>query len=136
LNASQEELESVRDVGPIVARQIWTFLQNPENRVAIERLLAAGVAPEPEEPVAAAGWFAGKTVVLTGTLTSYTREEAKAEVERRGGRVAGTVSRKTDLVVAGEEAGTKLKKAQELGVRVVDEKGFRELLGGVAPEQP
>jgi DNA ligase (NAD+) len=74
--------------------------------------------------------FAGKTVVLTGTLSGYTREEAKAEVERRGGRVAGTVSRKTFLVVAGEDAGTKLKKAQELGVRVVDEKGFRELLAG------
>jgi DNA ligase (NAD+) len=128
MNATQDDLESVRDVGPVVARQIWTFLQNPENRVAIERLLAAGVAPEPEVAVAAAGVFAGKTVVLTGTLSGYTREEAKAEVERRGGRVAGTVSRKTDLVVAGEEAGTKLKKAQELGVRVVDEKGFRELL--------
>jgi DNA ligase (NAD+) len=130
MNATQDDLESVRDVGPVVARQIWTFLQNPENRVAIERLLAAGVAPEPEAAVAAAGVFAGKTVVLTGTLSGYTREEAKAEVERRGGRVAGTVSRKTDLVVAGEEAGTQLKKAQELGVRVVDEKGFRELLAG------
>jgi DNA ligase (NAD+) len=91
-------------------------------------LLAAGVAPESEAAPAAAGAFAGKTVVLTGTLTRYTRDEAKAEIERRGGRVAGTVSRKTDLVVAGEDAGSKLKKAQELGVRVVDENGFAELL--------
>ena len=72
--------------------------------------------------------FAGKTVVLTGTLTQYSRESAKVEIERRGGRVSGSVSRKTDLVVAGEDAGSKLKKAQELGVRVVDENGFTELL--------
>jgi DNA ligase (NAD+) len=67
-------------------------------------------------------------VVLTGTLSGYTREEAKAEIERRGGRVSGSVSRKTDLVVAGADSGSKLKKAQELGVRAVDESGFRELL--------
>jgi DNA ligase (NAD+) len=67
-------------------------------------------------------------VVLTGTLTQYSREQAKAEIERRGGRVSGSVSRKTDLVIAGEDAGSKLKKAQELGVRVVDENGFKELL--------
>ena len=128
LEASLEDLESVRDVGPEVARHIHTFLANPENRAAIRRLLDAGIAPEAEAAPAAAGAFAGKTVVLTGTLSGYTRDEAKAEVERRGGRVAGTVSRKTDLVVAGEDAGGKLKKAQELGVRVVDETGFRELL--------
>jgi DNA ligase (NAD+) len=128
LDASLDELQAVRDVGPEVARHIWSFVQNSENRAAIQRLLDAGVAPEPEAPAAAAGAFAGKTVVLTGTLAGYTRDEAKAEVERRGGRVAGTVSRKTDLLVAGEDAGSKLKKAQELGVRVVDERGFRELL--------
>ena len=74
------------------------------------------------------GPFAGKTVVLTGSLTGYSREEAKAEIERRGGRVSGSVSRKTDLVVAGDDAGSKLKKASELGVRVVDEAAFRALL--------
>jgi len=78
--------------------------------------------------VQAAGPFAGKTVVLTGSLSSLSREDAKAEIERRGGRVSGSVSRKTDLVVAGEEAGSKLNKAKELGVRVVDEKAFRALL--------
>ena len=128
LEASLDDLQAVRDVGPEVARHIWTFVQNAENRAAIARLLEAGIAPEPESPAATAGAFAGKTVVLTGTLTGSTREEAKAEIERRGGRVAGSVSRKTDLVVAGEDSGSKLKKAQELGVRVVDEKGFRELL--------
>jgi DNA ligase (NAD+) len=128
MNASVEDLQSVRDVGPEVARQIHEFLAVPEQRETIQQLLAAGVRPGPEQVVETAAAFAGKTVVLTGTLTQYSREAAKAEIERRGGRVSGSVSRKTDLVVAGEDAGSKLKKAQELGVRVVDENGFRELL--------
>ena len=126
--ASIEDLQSVRDVGPEVARQIHDFLAVPEQRETIRQLLAAGVRPQPEQTVAGSGPFAGKTVVLTGTLTQYSRESAKVEIERRGGRVSGSVSRKTDLVVAGEDAGSKLKKAQELGVRVVDENGFTELL--------
>ena len=126
--ATVEDLQSVRDVGPEVARQIHDFLAVPEQRETIRQLLAAGVQPQPEQAVAGSGPFAGKTVVLTGTLTRYSRESAKVEIERRGGRVSGSVSRKTDLVVAGEDAGSKLKKAQELGVRVVDENGFRELL--------
>jgi len=127
LAASLEDLQSVRDVGPEVAGQIFEFLSQPENRAAIERLLAAGVEPVPDV-APAAGAFAGKTVVLTGTLARFTREVAKAEIERRGGRVSGTISKKTDLLVAGEEAGTKLKKARELGVKVVDENQFAELL--------
>jgi len=126
--ASVEDLQSVRDVGPEVARQIHDFLAVPEQRETIRQLLAAGVRPQPEQAVAGSGPFAGKTVVLTGTLTQYSRESAKVEIERRGGHVSGSVSRKTDLVVAGEDAGSKLKKAQELGVRVVDENGFKELL--------
>src|SRR5438067_3637864 len=128
LEASVEDLQSVRDVGPEVARQIHDFLAVPEQRETIRQLLAAGVRPQPEQAVAGSGRFAGKTVVLTGTLTQYSRESAKVEIERRGGRVSGSVSRKTDLVVAGGDAGSKLKRAQELGVRVVDENGFRELL--------
>jgi DNA ligase (NAD+) len=128
VEATVEDLQSVRDVGPEVARQIHDFLAVPEQRETIRQLLAAGVRPQPEQAAAGSGPFAGKTVVLTGTLTQYSRESAKVEIERRGGRVSGSVSRKTDLVVAGEDAGSKLKKAQELGVRVVDENGFRELL--------
>ena len=128
LEASVEDLQSVRDVGPEVARQIHDFLAVPEQRETIRQLLAAGVRPQPEQAVAGSGPFAGKSVVLTGTLTQYSRESAKVEIERRGGRVSGSVSRKTDLVVAGEDAGSKLKKAQELGVRVVDENGFKEML--------
>ena len=128
MNASVEDLQSVRDVGPEVAQQIHDFLALPGQREMIRQFLAAGVSREPEPAVAAAGPLAGKSVVLTGTLAQYSREAAKAEIERRGGRVSGSVSRKTDLVVAGGDAGSKLKKAQELGVRVVDEDGFRELL--------
>ena len=128
MNASVEDLQSVRDVGPEVARQIHDFLALPGQREMIRQFLAAGASPEPEPAVAAAGPLAGKSVVLTGTLAQYSREAAKAEIERRGGRVSGSVSRKTDLVVAGGDAGSKVKKAQELGVRVVDEDGFRELL--------
>src|SRR5437764_9420460 len=127
LAAGLTDLQAVRDVGPEVAQQIFDFTQTAENRDAVGRLLAAGVHPAPEI-VQAAGPFAGTTVVLTGSLTTLTREDAKAEIERRGGRVSGSVSRKTDLVVAGEEAGGKLNKAKELGVRIVDEKAFRALL--------
>lgn len=129
MRASVEELQSVRDVGPEVARQVHEFLALPDQRAFVEQLLAAGVQPEAEPEVSTQGPFAGKTVVLTGALKGYSREEAKAEIERRGGRVSGSVSRKTDLVVAGEDSGSKLKKAQELGVRVVDEEGFKGLLG-------
>ena len=128
LEASVDDLQAVRDVGPEVARQIHDFLALPEQREMVRQLLRAGVRPQPEPEAASQGPLAGKTVVITGTLTGYTREAAKVEIERRGGRVAGSVSRKTDLVVAGGDAGSKLKKAQELGVRVVDEEGFRELL--------
>jgi DNA ligase (NAD+) len=127
LDASEDELLAVRDVGPETAREIRAWTQEPQNRRVVERLLAAGVAPAPEE-VDARGPFAGRTVVLTGGLTRLSRDEAKAEIERRGGKVSGSVSRKTDLVVAGDDAGTKLKKAQELGVRIVDEEAFLKML--------
>jgi DNA ligase (NAD+) len=127
LDAGEEALQGVRDVGPEVARQVREWTSEPRNREVVARLLKAGVAPVVEQ-VEARGPFAGKTVVLTGGLTKLSREEAKAEIERRGGKVSGSVSKKTDLVVAGEEAGSKLKKATELGLRVVDEAGFLALL--------
>jgi DNA ligase (NAD+) len=135
MDADAEALTRVKDVGPLVARSIHHHFQVPTNRALVEALLAAGVTPAPPEEVTG-GPFAGKTVVLTGTLSAMGREEAKAEVERRGGKVSGSVSKKTDLVVAGEEAGSKLKKAQELGVRVVDEQGFLALLGRGADPAP
>ena len=129
LAASEEDLMAVRDVGEETAREIRAWTSEPQNAAVVRRLLAAGVSPEPEQ-VATQGFFAGKTVVLTGSLSRRSRDEAKAEIERRGGKVSGSVSRKTDLVVAGEEAGTKLGKARELGVRIVGEEEFESLLAG------
>jgi len=125
--AGEEELQGVKDVGPAVAGEIRAWMTEPQNERALDRLLAAGIVPV-AEAVRAAGPFAGKTVVLTGGLARLSRDDAKAEIERRGGKVSGSVSRKTDLVVAGEEAGSKLKKAQELGVKVVSEEEFLALL--------
>ena len=127
LDATEDELLAVRDIGPETAGEIRAWTQEPQNRRVVERLLAAGVRPEPER-VDARGPLAGKTVVLTGGLASLSRDDAKAEIERRGGKVSGSVSRKTDLVVAGEESGSKLARARELGVRVVDEAQFLAML--------
>jgi DNA ligase (NAD+) len=129
MDASEEELLAVRDVGPETAAEIRAWTTEPQNRHVVERLLAAGVVPAPEG-VDSRGPFAGKTVVLTGGLARLSRDDAKAEIERRGGKVSGSVSRKTDLVVAGEDAGSKLEKARALGVRVVDEAEFLRLLEG------
>jgi DNA ligase (NAD+) len=114
-------------VGPETAREIRAWTAEPQNRRVVERLLAAGIAPAPEA-VDARGPLAGKTVVLTGGLAKLSRDDAKAEIERRGGKVSGSVSRKTDLVVAGEDAGSKLEKARGLGVKVIDEAEFLRLL--------
>jgi DNA ligase (NAD+) len=125
--ASLEDITRVKDVGPTMAEVIHTFFHEPLNREAIDALLAAGVTPA-APLVVKTGVFAGKTVVLTGGMSGMSREQAKEEIERRGGKVSGSVSRKTDMVVAGEDAGSKLKKAQELGVRILDEQAFLQLL--------
>ncbi len=127
LAASEEQLSAVRDIGEETAREIRAWTAEPQNERVVRRLLDAGIVPEPE-PVATRGSLAGKTVVLTGSLSRRSRDEAKAEIERRGGKVSGSVSRKTDLVVAGEDAGSKLKKARELGVKVVGEEELERLL--------
>ena len=125
--AGEEALMRVKDVGPEMARAISAFFHDEKNRENIDALLAAGVQPErPAERTG--GPFSGKTVVLTGALSGMSREQAKEEVERRGGKVAASVSKKTDLVVAGADAGSKLKKAQDFGVKVVDEAAFLDLL--------
>jgi DNA ligase (NAD+) len=127
--ASVDELTRVKDVGPTMAQVMYAFFQEPQNRELIDALLAAGIQPAVPQ-VVKSGVFAGKTVVLTGGLTGMSRDQAKEEVERRGGKVSGSVSRKTDFVVAGDDAGSKLKKAQELGVRILDEQAFVQLLQG------
>jgi DNA ligase (NAD+) len=131
MDASVEELLQVPDVGPIVAESIHAFFQQAHNREVIEQLRACGVHWEEGEPaVQAPKPLSGKTVVLTGTLPTLSRDEAKELLEAAGAKVAGSVSKKTDYVVAGAEAGSKLDKARELGVAVLDEDGLRQLLAG------
>jgi DNA ligase (NAD+) len=133
MDASVEHLLEVPDVGPIVAESIHAFFQQPHNREVIEQLRACGVHWEEGAPAAAAPKpLSGKTVVLTGTLPTLSRDEAKDLLEAAGAKVAGSVSKKTDYVVAGAEAGSKLDKARELGVPVLDEQGLKELLDGRA----
>lgn len=127
--ASQEELLMVRDVGPVVAESLHTFFQQSHNREVIEQLRACGIHwPEVEGQNAMPQVLAGKTLVLTGTLPTLTRDQAKAMIEAAGGKVAGSVSKKTDWLVAGEEAGSKLDKARELSVPVLDQAGLMALL--------
>jgi DNA ligase (NAD+) len=127
LEANEEELQAVKDVGPEVACEIHAWTAEPQNVRVVRRLLAAGVQPAAEQ-IDARGPFVGKTVVLTGGLATLSRDDAKAEIERRGGKVSGSVSKKTDLVVAGEDAGSKLEKARSLGLKVIGEQEFVELL--------
>jgi len=127
--ADVDALQQVPDVGPIVAESVAAFFAEPHNREVIEQLRAAGLRwTEGEPATTVAGAFAGKTFVLTGTLPTLTRDEAKALIEAQGGKVAGSVSKKTHYVVAGAEAGSKLEKAQALGVAILDEDGLRALL--------
>jgi DNA ligase (NAD+) len=131
MDASVDALLEVNDVGPVVARCIHTFFAQPHHREVVEQLRAAGVHwPEHEGGAVAAASLplSGKTLVLTGTLPTLTRDDAKAMIEAAGGKVAGSVSRKTSFLVAGDEAGSKLDKARELGVAVLDEAGLRSLL--------
>ncbi|MDR3101495.1 MAG: NAD-dependent DNA ligase LigA [Paraburkholderia sp.] len=133
MDASIEQLLEVNDVGPIVAESIHQFFAEEHNRTVIEQLRAPGKvrwADGPPAPKAPVGVLAGKTVVLTGTLPTLKREEAKERLEAAGAKVAGSVSKKTDYVVAGADAGSKLAKAEELGVPVLDEEGLHKLLEG------
>ncbi len=128
--ASVEELDDVPEIGLTVAQSVHDWFEDEGNIELCKRLEAAGVRSKMEassEPTDES--LAGKLFVLTGTLAAYTRDEARAAIERRGGRVTSSVSKKTDYVIAGEEAGSKLDKATELGVAVIDEAAFKKLLG-------
>jgi DNA ligase (NAD+) len=134
MDASVEQLLQVDDVGPIVAESIRTFFDQPHNREVVEQLRkptpeGCGVTWQEGEPVPTTSKpLSGKTFVITGTLPTLSRDEAKDLIEAAGGKVAGSVSKKTTFVVAGSEAGSKLDKARELGVAVLDETGLKELL--------
>ena len=129
--ASVDRLTAVPEVGPVVAASVRAFADEPHNRALIQRLADAGVnmaSRQPEPAVRAAGAFAGKTFVLTGTLESLTREQATEAIERHGGKVSGSVSKKTSYLVVGADAGSKLEKARTLGVTTLTEDEFRALI--------
>ena len=129
LLASDENLIlSVNDIGPVVAQSILSFFADPLNRQLIDQLRASGIHWEEGEPEQSSDRLAGKTFVLTGTLPTLSRDDARAMIEAAGGKVAGSVSKKTSYVVAGEEAGIKLARAEELGVAILDEEQFLKLL--------
>jgi DNA ligase (NAD+) len=128
---SAEELQQISGIGEVVARSISEYFQRPEEQRFLERLSEADltpIVPAPRAATAASGPFAGKTVVFTGTLERRSREEAEALVRSLGGKTTGSVSAKTDLLVAGPGAGSKLDKARQLGVKVVDEATFDAML--------
>jgi DNA ligase (NAD+) len=133
LDAGVDQLMEAEDIGEVIAQSVVQWRGDSTNRKLVERLQKAGVNFKSElyRPAAAAGPLAGKTFVLTGTLPSMTREAATARIESLGGNVSGSVSRKTDFVLAGEEAGSKLEKAQKLGVKIIGEAEFVKMIEGL-----
>src|SRR6185295_12289983 len=130
-----DRFTEVPGIGPTVAAALGRWFADDSTRDVLRELVDVGVVPErpvvrPAAAGAAAGPLDGKTLVVTGTLESFSRQDAEEAVRTAGGKVAGSVSKKTDYVVVGENAGSKLAKAQELGVPVLDEDGFRRLLAG------
>jgi DNA ligase (NAD+) len=126
--ASPEEIQCVPDVGPVVAAHVAAYFADAENKATVDRLMASGITWPAQGKRTVSGELSGKTFVLTGTLERLTRDAAQEAITIRGGKVSGSVSKKTHYVVAGSEAGSKLKQAQELGIAVLDEPAFLKLL--------
>jgi DNA ligase (NAD+) len=128
-NATQAELEGVEGIGPRIAESVVRFFKERHTRELVRRLQQSGVTLKSEKKKSSAQPFSGKSFVLTGGLESMTRDEAKEKIETLGGKVTSNVSAKTDFVVVGSDAGSKLDKAVELGVKTLDEKAFRTMIG-------
>jgi DNA ligase (NAD+) len=127
--APAETMQAVRDIGPVAAASVREYFDEPHNLALVGRLRSAGLQLESATPSAVADQpLAGATFVLTGTLAAMTRDEAAAAIAARGGRVSASVSRKTTYVVAGADPGSKIKKAREFGVTVIDEEAFSRLI--------
>jgi DNA ligase (NAD+) len=129
LAASEDDLSAVQDVGPVIAASVHRFLHSAQGERAVEALRTAGVdmtAPKKAKPT---GPLAGKTLVVTGTLEKYKREEIESLIEQNGGRAGSSVSKATDYLIAGEKAGSKLDKATKLGVKVLTEREFDSMIG-------
>jgi DNA ligase (NAD+) len=131
--ASEEQLAAVQEIGPVIAASVHEWLASEHGIRSIDGLRKAGVGLEVlAAERAAAGPLTGKTLVVTGTLAGFSRQEAEEAIRRAGGRASSSVSKKTDYLVAGEEAGSKLDNARKLGVKILDEQEFVKLLGGAA----
>ena len=130
MEADEQSLQTVPDVGPVVASRIHSFFAEKHNQEVIKSLIDSGLTWKESKPSPkkADGPLSGKTFVLTGTLSSMTRDEAKEKIQAAGGKVTGTVSRKTDFVVYGDKAGSKLTKAQNLGIETIDDASFQKIL--------
>ena len=122
--AGEDEIQRVPDVGPVVAKNVAAYFHDPDNAAIVDRLLAGGITWPAPAPIDAHSELTEKTFVLTGTMQALTREAAAEAIVQLGGKVSGSVSKKTQYVVAGAEAGSKLKKAQQLGITVLDEAAF------------
>ena len=129
MSATEDDLLKVHDVGPVIVQSIQNFMSQAHNREVIEQLIACGINPlEKGKEEAHENAFKNKIIVLTGTLPTLSRDQAKEMLEAVGAKVTGSVSKKTDFVLAGSDAGSKLEKATELGIRVIDEQQMLDLL--------
>jgi DNA ligase (NAD+) len=132
LAASEEDLSNVEEVGPVIAQSVYNFVHSKRGEQAVRKLRDAGLdmtSPKKVARAASGGALGGKTLVVTGTLSKYKREEIQELIVQHGGRAASGVSKKTDYLVAGEDAGSKLDKAKQLGVAIIGEAEFDELIG-------
>lgn len=130
--AGQEELEVIDQIGPVMAESIHAYFRTAEHQAAIDDLLSAGVSPGSETSRRRGGVLEGKTVVVTGTLTRFTRQRVKEAIREAGGKASGSVSKKTDFVLAGADPGSKFEKARQLGVEILNEEQFMQMLSGEA----
>ncbi len=128
MSADMETLEAIDQIGPTMAESVYEYFRKPNNKAVIDELLAAGVRPK-QPRMRRSDKLMGKTIVVTGTLDNFTRQQAEQAIRQAGGKASSSVSKKTDFVLAGREAGSKLDKAQKLGVKVINEKQFLEMLG-------
>jgi len=129
ISAERPDLEAIDQIGPTMAKSVYEYFRDPKNRSVVDQLLAAGVRPE-QPKTERSDRLAGKTIVVTGTLENFSRQQAEQAIRQAGAKPSGSVSKKTDFVLAGQNPGSKLEKARELGIEVMDEKQFLELIEG------
>ena len=128
MTADRDSLEAIDQIGPRMAESVYEYFRNPQNRTVINELLATGVRPEMPRKTQRTGKLAGKTIVVTGTLEDFTRQQIEQAIRQAGGKPSSSVSKKTDFVLAGKEPSSKLDKAQQLGVKVINEKQFLQMI--------